>query len=148
MRVVLRTDVDGIGRRGDIREVAAGYARNYLLPRGLAIRATAGVEAQAEAMRRARALKHAAEIADARVVVERLQSAPVRISVRAGKEGKLFGSVTTAEIASAIERQLGATIERRHIELAEPIKALGNYEVAVAIHPDARGTVNVHVVAS
>ena len=145
MKVVLRSDVSGIGRKGDVREVANGYARNYLLPRGLAFKATPGVEAQAEGMRRARSLKQASELADAKVLAEALSGAPLRIAVRAGKEGKLFGSVGSSDIASAISTQLGLTIERRQIELPEPIKAVGTYQVPVELHSELTVPVTVEI---
>jgi len=145
VKVVLRSDVSGIGRKGDVREVANGYARNFLLPRGLAFKATPGVEAQAEGMRRARALKQAAELADAKVLAEVLGSAPLRIAVRAGKEGKLFGSVGSADIVSAISKQLGVTIERRQVELPEPIKAVGTYQVPIELHSELTVPVTVEI---
>lgn len=147
MKVVLRSDVEGLGRRGDLREVANGYARNYLLPKGLAIAATPGVEAQAEAMRRARALRSASEAADARVILELLEASPLRITARAGKEGKLFGSVGSADIAAAIEKQLGAKVDRRALHLGEPLKALGAHKVPVNLHADVKGTLTVDIVA-
>ena len=145
MKVVLRSDVAGIGRKGDVLEVANGYARNFLLPRGLAIKATAGVEAQAEGMRRSRALKQASELADAKVVAELLAASPLRIAVRAGKEGKLFGSVGSADIVSAIASQLGVTLERRQVELSDPIKAVGTYQVPVELHSELTVPVTVEV---
>ena len=145
MKVVLRSDVSGIGRKGDVREVANGYARNFLLPRGLAFKATPGVEAQAEGMRRARSLKQASELADAKVIAEALGATPLRIAVRAGKEGKLFGSVGSSDIASAIEKQLGLTIERRQIDLPEPIKAVGTYQVPVELHSELTVPVTVEI---
>ena len=145
MKVVLRSDVSGIGRKGDVREVANGYARNFLLPRGLAFKATPGVEAQAEGMRRARALKQAAELADAKVLAEVLGSAPLRIAVRSGKEGKLFGSVGSADIVSAISQQLGVTIERRQVALPEPIKSVGSYQVPVELHSELTVPVTVEI---
>jgi large subunit ribosomal protein L9 len=145
VKVVLRSDVSGIGRKGDVRDVANGYARNFLLPRGLAFKATPGVEAQAEGMRRARSLKQAEELADAKVVAELLGGSPVRIAVRAGKEGKLFGSVGSADIVSAIAQQLGVTIERRQVELAEPIKAVGTYQVPVELHAELTVPVTIEV---
>ena len=145
MKVVLRSDVSGIGRKGDVREVANGYARNFLLPRGLAFKATPGVEAQAEGMRRARSLKQASELADAKVVAEQLTASPLRIVVRAGKEGKLFGSVGSADVVAAIAKQLGVTIERRQVELPEPIKAIGTYQVPVELHSELTVPVTVEV---
>ena len=145
MKVVLRSDVSGIGRKGDVREVANGYARNFLLPRGLAFKATPGVEAQAEGMRRARALKQASELTDAKIVAELLATSPLRITVRAGKEGKLFGSVGSADVVSAIAKQLGVTIERRQVELAEPIKAIGSYQIPVELHAELTVPVTVEI---
>jgi len=145
VKVVLRSDVAGIGRKGDVREVANGYARNFLLPRGLAFKATPGVEAQAEGMRRSRALKQAAELADAKVLAELLGAAPLRIAVRAGKEGKLFGSVGSSDIVSAIAKQLGVTVERRQVELPEPIKAVGTYQVPVELHSELTVPVTVEI---
>jgi large subunit ribosomal protein L9 len=145
VKVVLRSDVSGIGRKGDVREVANGYARNYLLPRGLAFKATPGVEAQAEGMRRARSLKQASELADAKVLAELLASAPLRITVRSGKEGKLFGSVGSSDIVTAISKQLGVTIERRQVELPEPIKAVGSYQIPVELHSELTVPVTVEV---
>ena len=145
MKVVLRSDVAGIGRKGDVREVANGYARNFLLPRGLAFKATPGVEAQAEGMRRSRALKQAAELADAKVLAEVLGAAPLRIAVRAGKEGKLFGSVGSSDIVAAIAKQLGVTVERRQVELPEPIKAVGTYQVPVELHSELTVPVTVEI---
>jgi large subunit ribosomal protein L9 len=145
VKIVLRSDVSGIGRKGDVRDVANGYARNYLLPRGLAFKATPGVEAQAESMRRARALKQAGELADAKIVAELLAGSPLRITVRAGKEGKLFGSVGSADVVSAIAKQLGVTIERRQVELSEPIKAVGSYQIPVELHAELTVPVTVEV---
>ena len=145
MKIVLRSDVSGIGRKGDVREVADGYARNYLLPRGLAFKATPGVEAQAESMRRARSLKQASELADAKIVAELLSGSSLRIAVRSGKEGKLFGSVGSADIVTAIAKQLGVTIERRQVELPEPIKAVGTYQVPVELHSELTVPVTVEV---
>jgi len=145
VKIVLRSDVVGIGRKGDVREVANGYARNYLLPRGLAFKATPGVEAQAEGMRRSRSLKQAAELADAKVLAELLAASPLRIAVRAGKEGKLFGSVGSSDIVAAIAKQLGVTVERRQVELPEPIKAVGTYQVPVELHSELTVPVTVEI---
>jgi large subunit ribosomal protein L9 len=143
VKVVLRSDVAGIGRKGDVLDVADGHARNFLLPRGLAIKATVGAQAQAESMRRSRALKSASELADAKVIAELISASPLRIKARVGKEGKLFGSVGAADIASALAAQLGATIDRRQIELREPIKTAGSYSVPVNLHHEL--TVNATV---
>ncbi len=145
MKVVLRSDVAGVGRKGDVLDVADGYGRNFLLPRGLALKATDGVVTQAESMRRARALKSASELADAKVLGELLAASPLRIKARVGKEGKLFGSVGSADIAAAIAAQLGATVDRRQIELAEPIKTAGSHSVPIAVHHELTVTATVEV---
>ena len=147
MKVVLRDDVFGLGRKGDVTDVADGYARNYLLPKGLALRATPGVEAQAEAMRRARMLRNAADKAEAQQLATLLGSTPVKVAAKAGREGKLFGSVGAADIAAAITAQTGARLERKQIDLAEPIKAVGSFAVTAHLYTDVEATVTVEVVA-
>ena len=147
MKVLLRGDVDNLGRTGDVVEVADGYARNFLVPRGLAIRATRGAAKQAEAMKRARALREERDIAGANELASRLGSAPVRVAVRAGEGGKLFGSVTNADLAAAIADQLHVDVDRRVIELTEPIKELGDTEVSARLHPEVVATIRVSVVA-
>lgn len=146
MKVVLRTDVDDVGKRGDILEVADGFARNYLVPKGLAIRATAGVENQAEGMRRARDLRDAHDRAAAEEVATALVPRVITVTARAGSEGKLFGSVTAADIAEAIESQANVSIDRRKLVLAEPIKALGTHTVPAKLHSDVEFPVTVEVV--
>jgi len=147
MKVLLRDDVDNLGKKGDLVSVADGYARNFLVPRGLAIRATKGVAKQAEAMQRNRSIRDAREVEVANELAGRLVANPVRVVVRAGEEGKLFGSVTNIDIAGAIHAQLDVELDRRIIELGEPIKALGDAEVTVRLHPEVQATVTVSVVA-
>src|SRR5271165_2919877 len=110
MKVVLRSDVDGVGRRGDIVDVSGGFARNFLLPEGRAIVATAGVEAQAEAMRRGRDLREARDRRTAEAQAQVLAGAVVRVPARAGSSGRLFGSVTAADIAEALKAQKGMEV--------------------------------------
>jgi len=148
MKIVLRTDVDGLGKRGDIAVVADGYARNFLLPKGKALAATPGVEAQAEFMRRSRALRAAADRADAIQLADRLKSATITIAAKSGKEGKLFGSVGTADIAAAVSRQIGANIDRRHLTLREPIKSLGTFAVMAHLVGDVDAPFSVNVVSA
>jgi large subunit ribosomal protein L9 len=145
MRVVLRTDVDNLGKRGDIREVADGYARNYLLPKGLAIGASKGVEGQAEAMRRARDLRDARDREAAELVARTLVPQVVRIPARAGVDGRLFGSVTAADVVDAVAQQAGVDLDRRKLRLEEPIKSLGTHEVPVKLHSDVEFRVTVEV---
>lgn len=146
MRIVLRSDVAQLGKRGDIREVADGYARNYLLPKGHAIPATQGVEAQASAMRRARDLRDARDREAAELVARTLVPKVIRVPARAGAEGKLFGSVTAADVAEAVSTQAGVDIDRRRLHLDEPIKSLGTHEVPVKLHTDVEFRITVEVV--
>ncbi len=147
MKVVLRGDVDGVGRTGDLAEVADGFARNFLLPKGLAMKATPGLEAQAERMRRARSLRNASDRADAEELATRLVPMVLTIGARAGEEGKLFGSVTAADVVTALEQQASVELDRRVLEIAEPIKATGTYQVMVDLHPEVRFPVTIEVVA-
>ncbi len=145
MKVVLRSDVEGLGKKGDILSVADGYARNFLIPKGRAIKATAGVEALAGAMRRSRDVKDAREREGAEVVARTLVPLVIRIPARSGAEGKLFGSVTTGDIAQQLEAQ-GFEIEKRQIELHEPIKALGVYRIPIRLHAEVHPEIKVWVV--
>ncbi len=148
MRVVLRTDLDNLGKRGDIREVADGYARNYLLPKGHAILAGKGVDGQANAMRRARDRRDARDREAAETVARTLVPAVIKIPARAGAEGKLFGSVTAADVVEAVATQTGVTLDRRRLHLDEPIKTLGTHEVPVKLHADVEFRVTVEIVKS
>lgn len=145
MQVVLRTDVDGLGKKGDILDVADGYARNFLIPRGRAIKATPGVQAQADAMRRSRDLKDAKDRESAETVARTLVPMVVRITARAGVEGKLFGSVTAADVIEAVAQQSGVELDRKRVHLDEPIKSLGIHQVPVRLHPDVQFAVTVEV---
>ncbi|HUC35712.1 MAG TPA: 50S ribosomal protein L9 [Acidimicrobiales bacterium] len=148
MRVLLRSDIDGVGKRGDVVEVAKGFARNYLFPTGRALAATSGMDRQASAMRRARDLRDARDREAAVTVSEALASTTINVTARAGAGGRLFGSVTTSDIASALEAQTGAVVDRRKIHLAEPIKSLGTHVVPVALHSDVQVEMTVEVIAS
>ena len=148
MRVVLHDRVSGLGNRGDVVDVSDGYARNYLLPSGLAHRATAGTEAQAEAMRRSWQQKNAHQREAAEEIAKKLVARPVEIAVRAGGEGRLFGSVTTSDIADAVQTQVGIELDRRTLVLDEPIKSLGTHTVRAKPHQDVEFPITVNVVAS
>ena len=148
MKIVLRADVDQVGKKGDIVDVADGYARNYLVPRALAFPATPGVEAQATAMRRGRDLRDANDRAAAETVAKTLVPKVVTITARAGAEGKLFGSITTSDVAEAVTAQTGVEIDRRKLHLDEPIKALGTHLVPAKLHADVEFPITVEVVAS
>jgi large subunit ribosomal protein L9 len=146
MRVVLRSDVDNVGKRGDIVDVADGFARNYLLPKGHAIVATNGVTAQANAMRRARDLKDAKDREAAELVARTLVPMVIKIPAKVGAGGRLFGSVTAADVADAVATQAKVNIERRRLHLDEPIKSAGTHEVPVKLHSDVEFRVTVEVV--
>ena len=145
MKVVLRADVDAVGKKGDILEVADGFARNYLIPKGKAIVATDGVVSQAAAMRRSRDLRDAKDRESAEVVARTLVPAVIRIPAKAGAEGKLFGSVTAADIAGAVQAQTGVDLDRRKLHLDEPIKTLGTHQVVVKLHNDVEFPVTLEV---
>jgi large subunit ribosomal protein L9 len=145
-KVVLRSDVPNLGKRGDIRDVADGYARNFLFPKGHAIPANSGIHQQAETMRRARETKDAHDRQAAETIARSLVAHVIRLPMRAGPEGRLFGSVTTANIADAIAEQAGVEIDRHRLQLDEPIKALGTHEVPVRLHADVEFPVTVEVV--
>lgn len=150
MRIVLRNDLDKVGKRGDIVDVADGFARNYLLPKGYAIAATAGVTAQADAMRRARDLKDAKDREAAELVARTLVPMVIKIPARAGsgQGAKLFGSVTAADIAAAVEEQAKVALDRRRLHLEEPIRSLGAHEVPVKLHSEVEFRITVDVVRS
>lgn len=148
MKIVLRADVPKVGRKGDVCEVADGFARNYLVPKGLALRATQGAQAQAQAMRRARDLREARDKGAAQEIASRLAGAVVRITARAGPEGRLFGSVTAADVAEAVEAQHKVTLDRRGIRLDEPIKSVGVHTVPVRLHQDVTFAIDVEVAAT
>jgi large subunit ribosomal protein L9 len=147
MKLLLRADVDGLGKKGDMVDVADGYARNYLVPKGYALAATPGAEAQAEAMRRTRQIKDSADREAAEEIAARLVALPVTIAAKSGDEGRLFGSVTTAEIATAVAEQAGVELDRKVLSLAEPIKSVGTHSVQVKLHADVEFPVTVEVVA-
>ena len=145
MKVVLKGNVAGLGRRGDIVDVADGYSRNYLIPQGLAMRATAGTEREAELMRRVEQARDAKSRGAAQALATRLGAVPMVISARAGAEGRLFGSVTVTDIVGAAAAA-GVEIERRSVMLPEPIKELGAHSVTVELHPDVKMAISVSVV--
>ena len=138
-------DLAGVGKRGDIVEVSDGYARNYLMPKGLALPASEGAVNQAKAMRRARDLRDAADRESAQSIASALVARTIVIPAKAGSEGRLFGSVTTSDIAQAIHAQANISIDRKKLHV-EQIKSLGTYSVAVKLHADVEFPVSVEVV--
>jgi len=146
VKVVLRDDVENIGRKGDLIEVTDGYARNFLVPRGLAMKATKGVVQQAEAMRRNREARDARDREAAQALADQLTGQRIELRARAGEGGRLFGSVTSADVADAVRAQTGVEVDRRKTQLAEPLKELGAVEVPVKLHADVEVTLTVDVV--
>ena len=148
MKVLLRVDVEGVGRKGDILQVADGFARNYLIPKQRAIEATAGVEAQASAMRRSSAHKEARDRERAEAVAKTLVPLVISVPAKAGAEGRLFVSVSTADVATAVNDQAGIELDRRALRIEEPIRALGLHELRVKLAGNVEFPLKVEVVAS
>ena len=146
MKVILRQDIAGVGCRGDIIAVADGHARNYLLPRGLALVATDGAVQQANSMRRARDLREASDRASAHTVAETLMARSFTVKAKAGNEGRLFGSVTTADIVAALAAQSGVNLDRKKV-VAQPIRTTGAHTAIVRLHAEVECTVKLSVVA-
>lgn len=145
MKIILTQEVSGLGGPGDVVEVANGYGRNYLVPRGLAMRWTRGAEKQVDLIRRARSAREIRGFDDARDVAGRLSSLQVRLQTRAGSGGRLFGSVSPADIATAVKAAGGPDLDRRRIEIKNPIKTVGEHQVTVRLHPEVTATLDVEV---
>lgn len=145
MEVILRADVPNVGNRGDVLTVSDGFARNYLVPRGMAMQASKGAMAQAGSMRRSRNVKDAAARSAAEDIARRLVPAVIHLTARAGGEGKLFGSVTTTDVAEAVLSQTGLELDRRKMHLDEPIRELGTHRVLVKLHAEVEFPVTVEV---
>ena len=146
MKVLLRTDVEGLGRTGDLVEVARGYARNYLVPQGLAVKAGSGMAAQVEAMQRKRALQTAADKSDAEESAARLEGLVLQVTAKASEEGRLFGSVGVVEVVSALVDQFGLEVDRGQVS-GDPVKDLGTHGFTVRLHPEVDLQVSVQVQA-
>ncbi len=144
MEVILKEEVESLGHRGDVVNVANGYGRNYLLPRKLAIEATQANKAVIEQMKQSAIRKSAKEKVEAESVAANLNNVVLSFERKAGGEGQLFGSVTSADIAQALEAQ-GFTVERRRIHLDEPLKTVGEYHVPVRLHREVTAHVQVNV---
>ncbi len=145
MKVILQRTVDRLGDPGDVADVADGYARNYLLPRGLAIRAEKGAIRHAESLKRAHESRTKARRGEFEALAARLIQTPVVVTARAGEEGKLFGSVTAADIAVALTTQAGVPVDRRDVHLAEPIRSLGTHEVTVHLFDEVDPVLTIDV---
>ncbi|MGQ9621996.1 MAG: 50S ribosomal protein L9 [Candidatus Caldatribacteriaceae bacterium] len=143
MKVILLKDVENLGKEGDVVEVRRGYARNFLFPKKLAVEATSGNISQIEALRRRRAMREQKELEEARALNTRLDNLVLEFSKKAGETGKLYGSLTSKEIAERISKELGREFDRKYIELEEPIKDVGEHKVKVNL---GRGVVATIVV--
>jgi large subunit ribosomal protein L9 len=145
IKLILTQEVSGLGAPGDVVEVAGGYGRNYLVPRGLAMRWTRGAEKQIDLIKRARSVREIRGVDDARDAASRLASLTVRLHTRAGGGGRLFGSVSPADIAAAVRDAGGPELDKRKIEIKNPIKTVGSHQVAVRLHPEVSATLDIEV---
>lgn len=145
VKVILQKDVKNLGKKGAIVEVAEGYGRNFLIPRGLAVEASAGNVRQIEQLKKVEEAKSARELEQAQELGKKLAGKTLQIKAKVGGAGKLFGSITNQELADRIKEQFAVDIDRRKIDLKEPIKSLGSYSVT-AHHPEVHVTFNVEVI--
>ena len=149
MKIILQKPVDKLGVPGDVVEVADGYARNFLVPRGLAVKAEKGAVRQVEILKRAHTSRLSKQQVEYQTIASALTAAgPITISARAGEEGKLFGSVTTADIAAAVAAQAGIEVDRKDVHLDDPIRSVGTHEVRVHLFQDVDPVITVEVVAT
>ncbi len=147
-KLILTHEVSGLGEPGDVVEVKDGYARNYLIPRKLATPWSAGAEKQIDSIRAARKAREIATIEEAQAIKASLESKPAVVTARAGQGGRLFGAVTGAEIADAVVAAGGPQIDKRRVEIASPIKAVGEHNASVRLHSDVEANLTVQVVAA
>ena len=148
MKVILKADVKGVGKAGSILDVADGHARNYLLPKGLAEEATAGNLTQLEARRAAKQKRDDKSLAEARALAATISARPVIVRAKGGEHGKLFGAVTTTQIAEAVLAEFGFALDRHKLELAEPIKSAGDHTCIAKLAHGVSATIAVRVVTS
>jgi len=147
MKLILTQEVTGLGTPGDVVEVKDGYGRNFLVPRGLATAWTKGGEKQVASIRKARESREIQTLDEAQRIRQSLESKPVRLAVRAGTSGRLFGAITPSDVAEAIVKADGPQVDRRKVELTQPIKTLGEYVALVRLHPEVSAKVSLKVVA-
>jgi large subunit ribosomal protein L9 len=146
MKLILTQEVSGLGGPGDVVEVKDGYGRNYLVPRGAAIRWTRGGEKQVTSIRRGREVREVRDLSHAKEIQSELEGLNVSLPVRAGEGGRLFGAVTVADIVEAVGSAGGPRIDKRRIEIGQPIKTVGAHRVTVRLHPEVAATVSLEVV--
>lgn len=145
-KLILTHEVTGLGAPGDVVEVKNGYARNYLVPRGYAVGWNKGAEKQIESIQAARRARAVATLDDAQAVKSKLEAETITVTVKAGETGRLFGTVTPTDIASAVEAETSTTVDRRKVEIPVHIKATGDYKATVRLHDDVLATLNLSVV--
>jgi large subunit ribosomal protein L9 len=148
MKLILTQEVSGLGTPGDVVEVKAGYGRNYLVPRSLAMPWTKGSQTQIEMIKKGRAAREIKSLDDAKAAAGQLASLRVRLSKRAGGGGRLFGSISTADIAAAVKKAGGPELDKRKIEVANPIKTVGAHQIAIRLHPEVSATLTIEVEGS
>lgn len=147
-KLILTHEVTGLGEPGDVVEVKDGYARNFLVPRGLATGWSKGAESQISAIRKARKAREIATLDEAKATRDSLQSKPVVVTAKAGQGGRLFGAVTTGDIAEAVKASGGPSVDKRKIEIGQPIKSTGSYTVTIRLHAEVSANIAVNVVAA
>ncbi len=145
MKIILQREIEKLGVPGDVVDVADGYARNFLVPRGLAVLASKGAVRHAESLRRAHHERVAKATTEAQALADRITASPLKVRAKAGEGGRLFGSVTAADLAEEIERQTGVQVDRRMVHLDEPIKSVGVHEVRVHLHPEVNAALSVEI---
>jgi large subunit ribosomal protein L9 len=148
MKLILTHEVGGLGAPGDVVDVAPGYGRNYLIPRGFAMRWTRGAEKEIELIKRARSVREIRSLDDAKAVAGQLGALTVRLRRRAGQSGRLFGSVGPSDIAEAVKAAGGPELDRRRIEVPDPIKTVGQHQVRVRLHPEVSATLGIDIQAA
>jgi large subunit ribosomal protein L9 len=145
MKVLFKKDVPDVAKAGQVKDVADGYARNFLIPRGFAVAATNAALKQVAEVQAAAARHAAEEEQTARALKQKLEAQPVIVESKAGAQGRLYGSITTADVATAIQKQLGTTLDRRDLEIADPVRQVGSYQVTARLHRAVTATVTVEV---
>ncbi len=148
MKLILTQEVSGLGAPGDVVEVKDGYGRNYLVPRGVAIRWTRGGEKQVTAIRRGREVREVRDVEHAEQLKGELENLKITLPVRAGTTGRLFGSVTVADVVAAVTKAGGPDIDKRRVEVSAPIRTVGAHQVTVRLHPEVSATLGVDVTSA
>jgi large subunit ribosomal protein L9 len=148
MKLILTQEVSGLGAPGDIVEVKDGYGRNYLVPRGFGMRWTRGAEKQIDSIKKARDVRDVRDLGHAQEIKRQLEAMTIRLPARAGETGRLFGAITLGDIVAAVKAAGGPDIDKRRIEVGNPIKTVGSHQVSVRVHDEVTATVTLEVVAA